>query len=89
MNDSPEPLPFAAALKWNEEGLIAAIVQDAENGDVLMLAWMDEGRSGIRSTPLKPTFIRVRESRIGIKAEPPGMCSMSSQSRSIAMEMFS
>lgn len=42
MNDSPEPLPFAAALKWNEEGLIAAIVQDAENGDVLMMAWMDE-----------------------------------------------
>jgi phosphoribosyl-AMP cyclohydrolase len=42
VSDSPEPLPFASALKWNEEGLIAAIVQDAENGDVLMLAWMDE-----------------------------------------------
>jgi phosphoribosyl-AMP cyclohydrolase len=42
VNDSPEALPFASALKWNEEGLIPAIVQDAENGDVLMLAWMDE-----------------------------------------------
>jgi phosphoribosyl-AMP cyclohydrolase len=42
MDDSPEPLPFGAALKWNAEGLIAAIVQDAENGAVLMLAWMDE-----------------------------------------------
>jgi phosphoribosyl-AMP cyclohydrolase len=42
VNDSPEPLPLASALKWNEEGLIPAIVQDAENGDVLMLAWMDE-----------------------------------------------
>ncbi len=42
MNDSPEPLPLASALKWNEEGLIPAIVQDAENGDVLMLAWMDD-----------------------------------------------
>jgi phosphoribosyl-AMP cyclohydrolase len=40
--DSPDPLPFGSALKWNAEGLIAAIVQDAENGDVLMLAWMDE-----------------------------------------------
>jgi len=39
---SAEPLPFSAALRWNDEGLIAAIVQDAENGDVLMLAWMDE-----------------------------------------------
>jgi phosphoribosyl-AMP cyclohydrolase len=36
------PLPFAGALKWNEEGLIPAIVQDAENGDLLMMAWMDE-----------------------------------------------
>jgi phosphoribosyl-AMP cyclohydrolase len=37
-----EPLPFFADLKWNDEGLIPAIVQDAENGDVLMMAWMDE-----------------------------------------------
>ena len=29
-------------LKWNSDGLIPAIVQDAETGDVLMLAWMDE-----------------------------------------------
>jgi phosphoribosyl-AMP cyclohydrolase len=34
--------PFASALKWNNEGLIPAIVQDAENGEVLMMAWMDE-----------------------------------------------
>jgi phosphoribosyl-AMP cyclohydrolase len=33
--------PFFSALKWNEEGLIPAIVQDAENGAVLMMAWMD------------------------------------------------
>ncbi|ODU01144.1 MAG: phosphoribosyl-AMP cyclohydrolase [Planctomycetes bacterium SCN 63-9] len=30
------------ALKWNEDGLIPAIVQDAETGDVLMMAWMNE-----------------------------------------------
>jgi phosphoribosyl-AMP cyclohydrolase len=42
VRDSAEPFPFWNALKWNEDGLIPAIVQDAENGDVLMLAWMDE-----------------------------------------------
>jgi phosphoribosyl-AMP cyclohydrolase len=42
VSDSSEPLPLAKALKWNAEGLIPAIVQDAENGEVLMLAWMDE-----------------------------------------------
>jgi phosphoribosyl-AMP cyclohydrolase len=42
VRDAPEPLPFAESLKWNDEGLIPAIVQDAENGEVLMMAWMDE-----------------------------------------------
>jgi phosphoribosyl-AMP cyclohydrolase len=37
-----DPLAFAGALKWNEDGLIPAIVQDVESGDVLMMAWMDE-----------------------------------------------
>jgi phosphoribosyl-AMP cyclohydrolase len=33
---------FVSALKWNPEGLIPAIIQDAGSGDVLMMAWMDE-----------------------------------------------
>ena len=27
-------------VRWNEDGLIPAIAQDAGSGDVLMLAWM-------------------------------------------------
>ncbi len=29
------------AVRWNEQGLVAAIAQDAETGEVLMLAWMN------------------------------------------------
>ncbi len=29
-------------LKWNSEGLIPAVVQDAETRQVLMVAWMDK-----------------------------------------------
>ncbi len=29
-------------LKWNDQGLIPAVVQDAATGDVLMMAWMNE-----------------------------------------------
>lgn len=29
-------------LKWNEQGLIPAIVQDAGTGTVLMVAWMND-----------------------------------------------
>jgi phosphoribosyl-AMP cyclohydrolase len=41
VGSSAHLLPFVSALKWNQEGLIPAIVQDAENGEVLMMAWMD------------------------------------------------
>ncbi len=34
-------------LKYDEKGLIPAIVQDAENGDVLMLAYMNEASFGM------------------------------------------
>jgi phosphoribosyl-AMP cyclohydrolase/phosphoribosyl-ATP pyrophosphohydrolase/phosphoribosyl-AMP cyclohydrolase len=42
-----------AEVSWNEHGLVAAIAQDADSGEVLMMAWMspeslritlDEGR---------------------------------------------
>lgn len=41
MPDSTDPQPLSEALKWNADGLIPAVVQDVETGDVLMLAWMD------------------------------------------------
>jgi phosphoribosyl-AMP cyclohydrolase len=33
--------PWVSALRWTADGLVPAIVQDAESGDVLMMAWMD------------------------------------------------
>ena len=50
----PHDSPRLASIRWNEDGLLPAIVQDAVRGDVLMLAWMnreslaltlDEGRT--------------------------------------------
>ena len=37
-----ETIPTRMAPLWNEQGLIPVITQDATNGDVLMLAWMNE-----------------------------------------------
>ena len=49
MTDSTEPEPpFFASVKWTADGLVPAIVQDWESGDVLMLAWMD--RAALRRT---------------------------------------
>jgi phosphoribosyl-AMP cyclohydrolase len=41
-------LPFLDQLRWTADGLIPAIVQDDESGDVLMMAWMD--RDAVRKT---------------------------------------
>ena len=36
-----ETIPTRMAPLWNEQGLIPVITQDATNGEVLMLAWMN------------------------------------------------
>jgi phosphoribosyl-AMP cyclohydrolase len=48
VNPSVSDPDFLDALKWTADGLIPAIVQDAQTGDVLMMAWMD--RDAIRRT---------------------------------------
>lgn len=40
--------PTLDSLVFNDDGLLPAIIQDDENGDVLMLAWMD--REAIQRT---------------------------------------
>lgn len=42
------PDQLLAAIKWTADGLVPAIVQDAETLEVLMMAWMD--RSAIEAT---------------------------------------
>ena len=46
--DLDKELPFLATLRWTADGLIPAIVADAESGSVLMMAWMDE--AAVRAT---------------------------------------
>ncbi len=48
MSDSAALSSDLSALKWNADGLIPAIVQDAGSGIVLMMAWMD--RQALRKT---------------------------------------
>ena len=41
MADIASNLPSTLSPKWNEQGLIPTIAQDADTGEVLMLAWMN------------------------------------------------
>ena len=44
MQDSPDNVlqpGWLDDIKWTDDGLIPAIAQDADNGDILMMAWMN------------------------------------------------
>jgi phosphoribosyl-AMP cyclohydrolase len=44
MQDSPDNVlqpGWLDDIKWTDDGLVPAIAQDADNGDILMMAWMN------------------------------------------------
>jgi len=41
MASTPTNIPLTISLNWNEQGLIPVVTQDADTGEVLMLAWMN------------------------------------------------
>ena len=59
-------------VRWGADGLVPAIVQDAADGTVLMLAWMDvEALEATRSTGLAHFHSRSR-GRLWQKGETSG-----------------
>ena len=62
-----------AQLQFNEQGLIPAIAQDYESGEVLMLAWMVNTRSNVRSMKALRCITPLRQNT-GARAIPPDMC---------------
>ncbi|MBU2953366.1 phosphoribosyl-AMP cyclohydrolase [Marinobacter sp. F3R08] len=47
-SDNVENLDWLDAIRWTADGLVPAIAQDAETGDILMMAWMN--RESLRLT---------------------------------------
>ena len=41
MKDATSTAPDTLSPKWNEQGLIPVIAQEADTGEILMLAWMN------------------------------------------------
>ena len=48
-------------VKYNDKGLIPVITQDAETGEVLMLAWMNEEALKLTLETRKVTYFRSRQ----------------------------
>jgi len=59
-------------LQWNTDGLVPAIAQDAESGDVLMMAWMNrEALTLTRETGQAVYWSRSRQ-KLWFKGEQSG-----------------
>jgi phosphoribosyl-AMP cyclohydrolase len=68
----PATMSFADNLKWNEDGLIPAIIQERATGRVLMMAWMN--RASLEKTlETRRTFFWSRSRRkFWMKGESSG-----------------
>lgn len=60
------------ALKWNDDGLIPAIAQDAESGRVLMLAWMNRESLARTAQTGKAVYWSRSRGRLWQKGEESG-----------------
>ena len=59
-------------LKKNADGLIPCIVQDAENGEVLMMAWMNEESYRMTLETRRMTYFSRSRQSLWIKGETSG-----------------
>ncbi|WOR14459.1 phosphoribosyl-AMP cyclohydrolase [Hyphomonas sp. FCG-A18] len=58
--------------KFNADGLIAAIAQDADTGEVLMLAWMNEAALKATLVSRKATYWSRSRTELWVKGETSG-----------------
>ena len=62
----------ASTLKYNEKGLIPAIAQDASDGTILMMAWMNEEAINRTLDTKKVTYWSRSRQSFWVKGESSG-----------------
>ena len=73
------------AVKWDAEGLVPAVAQDATSGRILMLAWMNREALELTAAPrARRCTGRARAGACGAKARNPGMSRRCARSAWIA-----
>ncbi|MCB1888741.1 MAG: phosphoribosyl-AMP cyclohydrolase [Rhodocyclaceae bacterium] len=60
------------AIKWDEQGLVPAIAQDAESGDVLMFAWMNREALALTADRGEAVYWSRSRRRLWFKGEESG-----------------
>lgn len=59
-------------IKWTEDGLVPAIAQDAETGEVLMFAWMNRESLAMSAREGRAVYFSRSRNRLWPKGEESG-----------------
>ncbi len=72
MGDSTRETTDKLDIKFDDKGLVPAIVQDIDTGEILMMAWMNEAALKQTLEVKKATFYSRSRDKMWIKGESSG-----------------
>lgn len=72
MSFAPLDPAISERLKRNADGLVAAVVQEATTGDVLMQAWMNDEALALTLATRKGTYWSRSRQQLWVKGETSG-----------------
>lgn len=72
MGDSTRETTDKLDIKFDDKGLVPAIVQDIDSGEILMMAWMNEAALKQTLEVKKATFYSRSRDKMWIKGESSG-----------------
>ncbi len=72
MGDSTRETTDKMDIKFDDKGLVPAIVQDIDSGEILMMAWMNEAALKQTLDVKKATFYSRSRDKMWIKGESSG-----------------
>lgn len=70
--DSVRDSDWLDAVKWTDDGLVPAIAQDAETGEVLMFAWMNRESLALTAAEKRAVYWSRSRQRLWRKGEESG-----------------
>jgi phosphoribosyl-AMP cyclohydrolase len=72
VSDSDRENTKTLDIKFNEQGLVPAIVQDIDSGEVLMMGWMNDQALAATLSTRKATFFSRSRNAFWVKGETSG-----------------
>lgn len=71
---STDKLDWLSQVTWNNQGLVAVIAQEADTGDVLMMAWMNRESLQLTLEKGEAVYWSRSRKRFGIRVKSQVMC---------------